>query len=61
MRYPATEKLEIIKLVEQSYLSARQILDRLSVPKTNFYRWYVKYFEGDLEGLKDKPSRPNCV
>ena len=29
MRYPAAEKAEIIKLVEQSHLSARQTLDRI--------------------------------
>lgn len=61
MRYPAAEKLEIIKLVEQSHLSARQTLDRLGIPKTTFYRWYDKYLEGGPEGLKDKPSRPNRV
>ena len=33
MRYPATEKLEIIRLVEQSHLSARQILGKLGIPR----------------------------
>jgi transposase InsO family protein len=32
MRYPATEKLEIIRLVEQSHLSTRQTLDKLGIP-----------------------------
>ena len=31
MRYPATEKLEIIRLVEGSHLPARQTLDKLGV------------------------------
>ena len=31
MRYPATEKLEIIRLVEQSHLPAKQTLDRLGM------------------------------
>ncbi len=56
MRYPATEKLETIKLVEQSHLSARQTLDRLDIPKTTFYRWYDKYIEDGPEGLEDKKS-----
>ena len=29
MRYPVSEKIEIIRLVEQSALSARKTLDRL--------------------------------
>jgi len=32
MRYPASEKLEIIRLVEQSHLSAKQTLDLLGIP-----------------------------
>jgi len=61
MRYPASEKFEIIKLVEQSHLSVRQTLDRLGIPKTTFYRWYDKYLEDGPEGLEDKPSRPKRV
>jgi len=43
MRYPASEKLEIIKLVEESHLSARQTLAKLGIPRTTFYRWYDRY------------------
>jgi hypothetical protein len=32
MRYPASEKLEIIRLVEQSHLSARRTLQKLGIP-----------------------------
>ena len=38
MRYPGSEKLEIIKLVEGSHLPAKQTLDRLGVPRRTFYR-----------------------
>ncbi len=31
MRYPAFEKLEIIRIVEQSHLPARQTLDKLGI------------------------------
>jgi putative transposase len=37
MRYPASEKLEIIRLVERSYLPIKQTLDKLGVPRTTFY------------------------
>ena len=40
---PGREKLEIIRLVERSPLSAKQTLDRLGVPRTTFYRWYERY------------------
>ena len=39
MRYPASEKLEIIRIVEQSHLSARRTLDQIGVPRATFYRW----------------------
>jgi putative transposase len=32
MRYPASEKLEIIRIVEQSHLPAKQTLDKLGIP-----------------------------
>jgi hypothetical protein len=38
MRYPASEKLEIIRLVEGSHLSARLTLAKLGIPRTTFYR-----------------------
>ncbi len=40
MRYPASEKLEIIRLVEQSHPPARRTLERLGIPRATFYRWY---------------------
>ena len=39
MRHPASEKLEIIRLVEQSLLPAKRTLDKLGIPRTTFYRW----------------------
>jgi putative transposase len=38
MRYPAPEKLEIIRLVEQSHLPARRTLDKLGIQPATFYR-----------------------
>jgi putative transposase len=61
MRYPAAEKLEIIRLVEQSHLSVQQTLARIGVPRTTFYRWYDRYIEHGPEGLEDRPSRPSRV
>lgn len=61
MRYPGSEKREIIKLVEQSQLSARQTLDRIGISRSTFYRWYAKYREGGEGLLEDKPSSPHRI
>jgi len=61
MRYPASEKLEIIRLVEQADLPAKQTLDRLGVARWTFYRWYDRYLEGGSEALIDKSSAPSKV
>ena len=37
MRYPASEKAEIIRLVEQSHLPVRRTLERLGIPRATFY------------------------
>jgi len=33
MRYPASEKVEIIRIVEQSHLSARRTLAQIGIPR----------------------------
>jgi hypothetical protein len=35
MRYPASEKAEIIQLVEQSHLPAKRTLDKLGIPASH--------------------------
>ena len=37
MRYPASEKAEIIRLVEASHLPARRTLEKLGIPRATFY------------------------
>ena len=61
MRYPASEKAEIIKLVEGSHLSAKATLMKLGIPRATFYRWYDRYREGGPEALADHRSRPDRV
>ena len=58
MRYTAPDKLEIIKLVEQSHLPVRRTLDRLGIPRATFYRWYDLYRTGGPEALEDRSPRP---
>ena len=61
MRYPASEKLEIIRLVEQSPLPVKRTLERLGIPRATFYRWYDLYQSGGPEALDDRSPRPDRV
>lgn len=61
MRYPASEKLEIIRIVEQSHLPACKTLEQLGILPRTFYRWVDRYLQGGPEALADKPSRPSRV
>ena len=54
MRYPASEKLEIIRLVEQSHLPVRRTLEKLGIQPARFYRWYERLQTGGPEALEDK-------
>ena len=61
MRYPASEKIEIIRIVEQSPLSARKTLEQIGVPRATFYRWYDQYQTGGPEALEDRPSQAGQI
>ena len=61
MRCPASEKLEIIRLVEQSHLGVGSTLDKLGIPKTTFYRWYDRFLAFGDAGLEDRNSSPGWV
>jgi transposase InsO family protein len=61
MRYSASEKIEIIRLVEQSHLPARRTLERLGVSRPTFYRWYDLYRRFGEAGLEDHRAGPRRV
>src|SRR4051812_25653346 len=61
MRYPASEKLEIIQLVEQSHLPARHTLQKLGTPRATFHRWYDRFLTGGVEALEDRRPWPKRV
>jgi putative transposase len=58
MRYPASDKLEIIRLVETSSLPVRHTLNQIGIPKSTFYAWYDRYVSGGLDALEDRKPRP---
>src|SRR6516164_2025108 len=61
MRLRASEKLEIIHLVEQSHLPVRRTLEMLGIKPSTFYRWYDRFRTGGPEALEDRPSKPDRV
>src|ERR1039457_7348001 len=61
MRYPASEKLEIIRLVEQSSLGVGRTLEKIGTSRATFYRWYDQYQTGGPEALSDRSPKPDRV
>ena len=61
MRYAGAEKLEIIRLVDQSSLSVGRTPARIGIPKSAFYSWYVCYLDGGAEALEDCKPAPRRV
>jgi putative transposase len=61
MRYSASEKIEIIRLVEQSHLPVRRTLEKLGVSRPTFYRWYDLYRRFGEAGLDDHRAGPQRV
>ena len=61
MRYPASEKLEIIRMVEQSALGVRRTLQQVGIPRSTFYNWYDRYVSEGFDGLEDKKPDPGPV
>jgi putative transposase len=61
MRYAASEKAEIIRLVERSHLPIRRTLEKLGIPRATFYRWYDLHQTSGPEALSDRSPRPSRV
>ncbi len=61
MKYTASDKLEIIRLVEESYLGVKRTLEQIGVSKSAFYRWYDLYARFGEQGLEDRRAGPGRV
>ena len=61
MRYSASEKYEIIRLVEDSSLPIRKTLRQLDIHKSTFYNWLHRYLEHGVDGLEDRKPTPTVV
>ncbi len=60
MRYAASEKLEIIRTVEDSSLGINRTLGQLDIPKSTFYHWYDRYLTGGVAALEDQKPTPHA-
>jgi transposase InsO family protein len=58
VRRTASEKLEIIRLVEGTDLAVQATLRQLGVPRSTFYGWYQRYVALGFDGLQDKKPAP---
>jgi putative transposase len=58
MKYTQSEKMEIIRMVEESNLSARCTLRQIDISRSTFYEWYRRYQEDGYEGLAPKHRTP---
>ena len=61
MRYTQAEKMDIIRLVEESEWPVKRTLDELGVPRSTFYRWYDRYVADGYDGLADHQPGPQRV
>ena len=61
MRYSASEKLEIIRLVEQSHLPVRRTLGQIGIPRSTFYRWFAHHHKALQSGKRDRGQSSLCT
>jgi putative transposase len=54
MRYTQAEKMEIIRMVEESDMSTRSTLRELDINRGTFYHWYGQYKKYGYDGLAGK-------
>ena len=57
MKYSQSEKMEIIRMVEDSKLSVRQTLREIGLSRSTFYDWYKRYHGAGYDGLASRHKR----
>jgi transposase InsO family protein len=61
MKYAQAEKMEIIRMVEESSLSVRKSLEKIGISSSTFYSWYKKYEEHGYDGLAPRHKQPEYI
>jgi len=54
MRYSQSEKMAIIRVVENSSLGVKRTLSELDINRSTFYNWYRHYREGGYDALASR-------
>lgn len=54
MKYTQSEKMEIIRMVEESSLSVIRTLREMDISHSSFYEWYRRYQDEGYEGLASR-------
>lgn len=58
MRRSASEKMEVIRIVQDSELGVKRTLEELGISRSTFYEWYSRYLTDGFDGLKPRvPKR----
>ena len=58
MKYSQSEKMEIIRMVEDSNLSVRKTLQQMDISRSTFYQWHKRYQKHGYDGLACKHRTP---
>jgi len=58
MRYSQSEKMEVIRLVDESPVSVKQTLIELDINRSTYYEWYRRYQQGGYEALANRYRPP---
>lgn len=59
MRFTQSEKMEIIKIVQESEIGVNRTLRELGIHKSTFYQWYGRYLDAGYDGLTAKKRAMN--
>ena len=59
MRFSQQEKMEIIKIVQESEIGVNRTLKELGIHKSTFYQWYGRYLDKGYDGLTPKKRAMN--
>jgi putative transposase len=57
MKYSQLDKMEIIRMVEESNLSVKKTLEEMEVSRSSSYSWYKRYLDSGDEGLASRQKR----
>jgi putative transposase len=59
MRFTQSEKMEIIKIVQDSEFGVNRTLKELDIHKSTFYQWYGRYHDEGYDGLASRKRAIN--